>query len=45
MWGIALATVAMSIFAGHFYSMVFDQLAIAVSRSTGRYVRARVEAL
>ena len=45
MWGIALATVAMSIVAGHFYSMVFDQLAIAVSRSTGRYVRARVEAL
>ncbi len=44
LWGIAVATVAISVIAGHFYSKVFDQFAIAVSRKMGKYVRSCVEA-
>jgi peptidoglycan/LPS O-acetylase OafA/YrhL len=45
MWGIAIATVVISIFVGHVYSQVFDQLAIYWSRRVGKFVRANVEAL
>jgi peptidoglycan/LPS O-acetylase OafA/YrhL len=45
LWGIAVATVVVSIFLGHVYSQVFDNLAIHWSRRVGRYVRWNVEAL
>lgn len=45
LWGIAAATVGISIIGGHIYSQVFDRLAIHWSRRVGKYVRSNVEAL
>lgn len=45
LWGIAAATIVVSIFVGHVYSQVFDQLAISWSRRVGKYVKANMEAL